>query len=98
MRVLGAAAHKEKEKKLRPLFISRIGKKKEQGKHLWSKEGIKYFKQAETEWKGVYKDEKFMKIHYSGWEVGWKEMNGGDNRRGFGENLVFSYGNVDRGQ
>jgi hypothetical protein len=44
MRVLGAAAHKEKEKKLRPLFISRIGKKKEQGKHLRSKECIKYFK------------------------------------------------------
>ncbi len=98
MKALGAAAHKEKENKLRPLFTAGIGKKKEQGKNIWSKEGIKYFKQAETEWKGVYKDEKFMKIHYSGWEVGWKEMNGGDNRRGFGENLVFSYGNVDRGE
>jgi hypothetical protein len=43
MKVLGVAAHKEKEKKLRPLFTSGIGKKKEQGKHLWSKEGIKYF-------------------------------------------------------
>jgi hypothetical protein len=42
MKALGAAAHKKKEKKLRPLFTSGIGKKKEQGKHLWSKEGIKY--------------------------------------------------------
>ncbi len=62
MRALGAAAHKEKEEKLRPLFISGIGKKKEQGKHLWSKEGIKYFKQAETELVVVYKDEKLMRI------------------------------------
>jgi hypothetical protein len=29
MKVLGAAAHTEKEKKLRPLFTSGIGKKKE---------------------------------------------------------------------
>ncbi len=48
MKALGAAAQKEKEKKLRPLFTSGIGKKKEQGKHMWSKEGIKYFQQAET--------------------------------------------------
>ncbi len=53
MKLLGAAAHKEKEKYLRPLFTSGIGKKKEQGKHLWSKEGIEYFKQAETEWLAV---------------------------------------------
>ncbi len=51
MKALGAAAHKEKEKRLRPLFITGIGKKKEQGTHMWiSKEGIKYFKLAETEW------------------------------------------------
>ncbi len=34
MKALGAAAYKEKEKKLRPLFTSGISKKKEQGKHL----------------------------------------------------------------
>jgi hypothetical protein len=76
MRALGAAAQKEKEKKLRPVFISGIGKKKEQGKHLWSKEqGIKYFKQAETEWIAVYKDEKLMSTLYSGWEC-WLEKKG----------------------
>jgi hypothetical protein len=42
---------------------------------MWSKEGIKYFKQAETERKGVFKDEKSMKILYSGWE-GWLEKKG----------------------
>ncbi len=75
MKALGAAAHKEKEKKLRPLFTSGIGKKKEQGNHLWSKESIKYFKQAETEWIEVYKDEKLMRILYSGWES-WLEKKG----------------------
>ncbi len=35
---------------------------------MWSKEGIKYFKQAETEWIGVYQDEKLMRILYSGLE------------------------------
>jgi hypothetical protein len=75
MKALGAAAHKEKEKMLRPLFTSGIGKKKEQGKHLWSKEGIEYFKQAETEWVVVYKDEKLMRILYSGWES-WLEKKG----------------------
>jgi hypothetical protein len=75
MKALGAAAHKENKKKLRPLFTSGIGKKKEQGKHMWSKEGIKYFKQAETEWIGVYEDEKLMKILSSGWE-GWLEKKG----------------------
>ncbi len=44
MKALGAAAHKKKEKKLMPFFTSEIGKKKEQGKHMWSKEVIKYFK------------------------------------------------------
>ncbi len=43
--VLDQMVWKEKEKKLRPLFTSGIGKKKEQGNHLWStKEGIKHFK------------------------------------------------------
>ncbi len=71
MKALGAAAHKEKEEKL-SLFTTGIGKKKEQGKHLWSKDCIKYFKQAEAEWIGVYEDEKLMKILYSWWES-WLE-------------------------
>jgi hypothetical protein len=75
MKALGAAAHKEKEKKLRPLLTSGIGKKKEEGKQLWSKEGIQYFKQTETEWVTVYKDEKLMRILYSGWES-WMEKKG----------------------
>jgi hypothetical protein len=43
-KALGASAHKEKEKTLRPLFSAGTGKKKEQGMYMWSKKGIKYFK------------------------------------------------------
>ncbi len=98
MKVLGAAAHKEKEKKLRPLFTSGIGKKKEHGKHFWSKEGIKYIKQAETEWIAVYKDEKLMRILDSGWEI-WLEKKGKEMtvEEDSDKKLAFSYGNVDRG-
>ncbi len=39
---------------------------------MWSNEGIKYFKRAGTKWVAVYKDEKFMRILYSGWES-WLE-------------------------
>jgi hypothetical protein len=44
---------------------------------MWSKEGIKYFKRVETEWKKVYKDGKLMMIlySYSEWE-GWLEKKG----------------------
>ncbi len=47
MKELGAAVHGEQEVKVRPLFTERTGKKKEQGKGLWSDEGMKYFKRAE---------------------------------------------------
>jgi hypothetical protein len=50
MRELGAVVHGEGEVKLRPLFTERTGKKKEQGKSLWSNEGMKYFKRAEKNW------------------------------------------------
>jgi hypothetical protein len=46
MRELGAAVHGKQEVKLRPLFTEGTGKKKEQGKSLWSDEGMKYFKHA----------------------------------------------------
>ncbi len=42
MNKLGAAVHGEQEVKVRPLFTERTVKKKEQGKSLWSDEGMKY--------------------------------------------------------
>jgi hypothetical protein len=48
MMQLGAAVHGDRETKKRPLFTGGKGKKKEQGKSLWSGEGLKYFKRTET--------------------------------------------------
>ena len=44
---LGAAVHGKREVKVRPLFTEGTGKKKEQGKSLWSDEGMKYFMHTE---------------------------------------------------
>ncbi len=47
MKQLGVAVHGDREQKKRSLFTGGKGKKKEQGKSLWSGEGLKYFKRAE---------------------------------------------------
>ncbi len=47
MKQLGAAVHGDRETKKQPLFTGGKGKKKEQGKSLWSGEGLTYFKCAE---------------------------------------------------
>ncbi len=47
MMQLGAAEHGDREATKWPLFTGGKGKKKEQGKSLWSGEGLKYFKRAE---------------------------------------------------
>jgi hypothetical protein len=46
MKELGAAVHGKRVVKVRPLFTEGAGRKKEQGKSLWSDEGMKYFKCA----------------------------------------------------
>ncbi len=44
----GAALHpNERGAKLRPLFTGGLGKKKEQGRALWSDDGTRYFKRVE---------------------------------------------------
>ncbi len=60
MKQLGAAVHRDRETKKRPLFTGGKGKKKEQGKSLWSGEGLKYFKHAEKKWREVYADDEKM--------------------------------------
>jgi hypothetical protein len=56
-------------KKVRPLFTERTGKKKDQGKSLWSDEGMKYFQHAEKTWRKVYKDKETMRGIYGGFET-----------------------------
>ncbi len=69
MKELGAAVHGKREAKVRPLFTEGTGKKKEQGKSLWSDEGMKYFKRTEKTWKKVYKNEETMRGIYGGFET-----------------------------
>jgi hypothetical protein len=58
----------ETEAKVQPIFTKGTGKKKEQGRSLWSDEGMKYFKHAEKVWKKVYKDETMMVDLYRGFD------------------------------
>jgi hypothetical protein len=58
MKELGAAVHGKQEVKVKPLFTEGTGKKKEQGKSLWSDEGIKYCQRVEKTWRKVYEQPK----------------------------------------
>ncbi len=69
MKELGAAVHGEREVKVRPLFPEGTGKKKEQGKSLWSDEGMKYIKRAVKTWRKVYKNKETMRGIYGGFET-----------------------------
>ena len=56
------------EKKMKPHFTSGGGQKRVQGKSLWNKEGMNYFRNAEREWIEIYDRKDDMKILYNGWE------------------------------
>ena len=73
------------EKKMKPHFTSGGGQKRVQGKSLWNKEGMNYFRDAEREWKEIYDRKDDMKVLYNGWEK-WivtkgKEINVSDGSR-----------------
>jgi hypothetical protein len=51
------------------LFTGGKGKKKEQGKLLWSGEGLKYFNHAEKKWREVYADDEKMQMTNDVWWV-----------------------------
>ncbi len=77
MEQLGAAVHGDRVTKKQPLFTGGKGKKKEQGKSLWSGEGLKYFKHAEKKWREVYADDEKMQMMYGGFES-WSNKYGKD--------------------
>ncbi len=68
MREMARSGEIKTNAKARPLFTRGKGKKKELGKNLWTKEGIKYYNTGEKNWRKVYKDETFMRVLYGGWE------------------------------
>ncbi len=73
MNELGAAVHGKQEVKVRPLFTEGTVKKKEQGKSLWSDEGMKYFQHVEKIWRKVYKDKETMRGIFGGFETWLKK-------------------------
>ncbi len=65
MQESGPAAIRNPKKKLKPIFTSRGGQKRVQGKSLWNKEGMRDFRSAEEKWKEIYHSEEDMKILYN---------------------------------
>jgi hypothetical protein len=70
MKQLGAAVHGDRETKIQPLFTGGKGKKKEQGKSLWSGEGLKYFKRAEKNGERCMRMMRRCKLCMVGLKVG----------------------------
>jgi len=68
MREMARSGEMKSDAKARPLFTGGKGKKKELGKNLWTKEGIKYYNTGEKNWRNVYNDETFMRVLYGGWQ------------------------------
>jgi len=90
MREWGSDAMGNPEKKLKPLFTSGHGQKREQGKSLWNKPGMTYFKKAEQTWMNIYDSENDMKKLYNGRED-WIATKGKEIKVGDGSRKTFHY-------
>ena len=78
------------EKKLKPIFTSGTGQKRVQGKSLWNKEGMRYFRSAEKKWMEIYDSEEDMKILYNRWEE-WIASKGKEIKVGDGTRKTYHY-------
>jgi len=90
MRESGSDAMGNPEKRIKPLFTSGHGQKREQGKSLWNKDGMTYFKKAEQTWKNIYDSENDMKVLYNRWE-NWIATKGKEIKVGDGSRKTFHY-------
>jgi len=57
------------EKKLKPLYSSGEGRKRESGISMWNKEGLAFYYTVEKNWKEVYNDKEQFSVLMNGWEV-----------------------------
>jgi hypothetical protein len=57
------------EKKLKPLFSSGEGRKRESGKSMWNKEGLEFYYTVEKNWKELYNDKAKFSVLINGWET-----------------------------
>lgn len=78
------------EKKMKPIFTSGAGQKRVQGKSLWNKEGMTFFRSAAKKWKEIYDSEEDMKILYNGWDE-WITSKGKDINVGDGTRRTYHY-------
>ena len=90
MREAGQNAIASKEKKMKAHFTSGSGQKRVQGKSLWNKEGMRYFRDAEREWKAIYDRKEDMKVLYNGWEK-WISVKGKELKAGDGSKKTFHH-------
>ncbi len=90
MRESGPAAMGNPEKKLKPLFTSRGGQKRTQGKSPWNKDVMIYFKIAEVKWEEIYNSEDDIKTLCNKWEE-WITSKGKEMTVGDGTKKTFHY-------
>jgi len=90
MRESGRDAMGNPEKKMKPHFTSGGGQKRVQGKSLWNKDGMNYFREAEREWKEIYDSKEDMKVLYNGWE-NWIVTKGQEIKVSDGSRKTFHY-------
>jgi hypothetical protein len=57
------------EKKLKPLYSSGEGRKRESGISMWNKEGLAFYYTVEKNWKEVYNDKEQFSVLMNGWEI-----------------------------
>jgi hypothetical protein len=57
------------EKKLKPLYSAREGRKRESGISMWSKEGLAFYYMVKKNWKEIYNDKDKFSVLINGWET-----------------------------
>jgi hypothetical protein len=57
------------EKKLKPLYSSGEGRKRESGISMWNKEGLAFYYTVEKNWKEIYNDKEQFSVLMNGWEI-----------------------------
>lgn len=87
---VSANPHGNREKKLRPLFTSGRGKKREYGTSLWTDEGMEFYYTGEKNWKHVYNTKALYTKLIHGWEK-WIREEGADDMVGEGGNVIKCY-------
>ncbi len=85
---VGGTGYWQSREEIKPLFTSRSGQKRTQGKSLRNLEGMKYFHRSGTKWRQVHDSKKDMRVICNGWER-WVTTTGSDIKIGDGPKQTF---------